>query len=446
MSTATEDIRIDLGRYVSRAQLIPYLPVTFVRGEGAVLYDENEKRYLDFLASASSANIGHGNPEIARAVYEQMSSLAQYTQAYFPSRPAVELAKKLAELSGRPDMMVAFACTGSASVDGAIKYARGFTGRRKILSFSGSYHGSTYGAISVSNLTNDMRRRIGPLLPDCEVLGYPDCSHCRYGEKRGRCGFGCLKELSYALEHYIPADEVAAVIVEPLAVDGGLVIPSTDYLRGLRELCTENGILLISDEINVGLGRTGKMFAMDHHGVDCDLYVLGKSLGAGLPLGAVIGRREILSCLDTPAHVFTMSGNAACCAASLKMFEIMERDRLFEETVREGRILEERLRRLMDRYAVIGEVRGFGLCWGVELVTDRESMGVNYPAAAKISYYCLKHGLVQIFVARNTLRIQPPLVITDGQLDEALGILEQAFAELDAGRLPDSILEEITGW
>ena len=128
------------------------------------------------------------------------------------------------------------------------------------------------------------------------------------------------------------------------------------------------------------------------------------------------------------------------------MFEIMERDRLFEETVRKGRILEERLRRLMDRYAVIGEVRGFGLCWGVELVTDRESMGVNYPAAAKISYYCLKHGLVQIFVARNTLRIQPPLVITDGQLDEALGILEQAFAELDAGRLPDSILEEITGW
>lgn len=433
-------------KYVPPSARIPYIPISFVKGDGALLYDCDGNEYVDFLASASSANIGHGNKEIAAAVYEQMSELAQYTSAYFPSRPMVDLAEKLAKMTGRKDMMVSYACTGSASIDGAIKFARGYTGRPKIVSFSESYHGSTYGAISVSKLNNDMRRKIGPLLPECDTVNYPMCLRCRYHQDCETCDLDCLKDIEYAFEHYMPVDEIAAFLVEPIAGDAGLVVPPKKFFKGLEQLCRKHDILLISDEINQGVGRTGTMFAMDHFDVKCDMYVLGKSLGAGLPLGAVVGRKDVMESLGPPAHLFTMSGNATCCVASLKMFEIMERDNVFEESYRKGCWLRERFMEMKERYPVIGDVRGIGLDIGVELVTGRPTMGKNYNAAAKVSYYCMKHGLMLTFVGQNTLRVQPPLVITDEQLEFAVSVIEEAFSAYTNGELGDDILDEMKGW
>lgn len=446
MSKVLEEITARQEQFVPKSARIPYIPISFVRGRGALLYDCDGREYIDFLASASSANIGHGNEEIAQAVYRQMEDLAQYISAYFPSKNMIDLAKKVAELSGRPNMMVSYACTGSASIDGAIKFARGYTGRPKIVSFSESYHGSTYGAISVSKLDNNMRRRIGPLLPECETFNYPTCLRCRYHQHCESCGLDCLKEIRYAFEHYMPADEVAAFIVEPIAGDAGLIVPPKKFLEGLSRLCRDNGILLVSDEINQGVGRTGKMFAMDNFGIECDLYVLGKSLGGGLPLGAVVGRREIMESLDAPAHVFTMSGNASCCAAALKMLEIMERDHVFEESYKKGCYLREKLVALQRQYDFIGDVRGIGLDLGVELVTDRRTLNKNHAAAAKISYFCMKHGLIMTFVGQNTLRVQPPLVITYEELDRAMDIIRAAAAAYAAGELGDEILTEMQGW
>lgn len=446
MSKELDDILAKQEKYVPKSARIPYIPISFVRGNGALLYDCDGNEYIDFLASASSANIGHGNVEIAEAVREQMTELAQYTTAYFPGKNMVDLAEKVAGMTGRTDMMVSYTCTGSASIDGAIKYARGYTGRPKIVSFSESYHGSTYGAISVSKLSNNMRRKIGPLLPECETFNYPTCLRCRYHQKCETCGLDCLKEIEYAFEHYMPADEVAAFIVEPIAGDAGLIVPPRKFFEGLAQLCRENGILLISDEINQGVGRTGKMFAMDNFGVQCDMYVLGKSFGAGLPLGAVVGRKDVMQALDTPAHLFTMSGNATCCAASLKMLEIMERDHIFEESYRKGCYLKDKFLEMQKKYPVIGDVRGIGLDIGVELVTDHETMRKNYPAAAKVSYYCMKHGLLLTFVGQSSLRVQPPLVITYEELDRAAAIINDALAAYTDGRLGDEILDEMQGW
>lgn len=446
MSKQLENILQRQDEYVPKSARIPYVPISFVRGKGAKLYDCDGNEYIDFLASASSANIGHGNEEIAQAVYGQMMDLSQYISAYFPSGPMIDLAEKVSHMTGRPDMMVSFSCTGSASIDGAIKYARGYTGRPKIVSFSESYHGSTYGAISVSKLTNSMRRKIGPLLPECETFHYPTCLRCQYHQKPETCKLDCLEQIRYAFRHYLPADEVAAFLVEPIAGDAGLIVPPARFFQDLAALCRENGILLISDEINQGVGRTGRMFAMDNFGVECDLYVLGKSLGGGLPLGAVVGRREVMESLGSPAHAFTMSGNASCCTASLKMLEIMERENIFEESYQKGLYLRERFLKMQEEFPVIGEVRGIGLNIGVDLVTDRETMEKNYPAAAKISYYCMKHGLLLTFVGQSTLRVQPPLVITREELDRATEIIHAALVAYTAGELSDSILGEIQGW
>lgn len=446
MSTTNDLILEGEARYIAPGQKIPYTPVAFARGKGALLYDYEGKEYIDMLASASSANIGHGNEEIAEAVKDQMLKIAQYTMIYFPMREPVELAQKLVSLTNREDMAVSYSATGSAAIDGAIKYARGFTGRPKIISFLESYHGSTYGAISISALSPNMRRKIGPLLPEAYHFHYPNCLRCPFGQNKEQCNMECVKQFTYAFAHYLPPDEVAAVIMEPIAGDAGLVVPPARFVQELHALCRQHGMLFISDEIQQGLGRTGRMFAMDHFAVESDIYVLGKSLGAGLPMGAMLGRRDIMQCLGAPAHVFSLSGSSAVAVGTLKMLEIMERDELWKASVEKGAYLRGKLEALMQEHPLIGDVRGMALSIGVDLVKDRSTMEKNYEAAAMISHYCTQHGVLLTFVGRSTLRVQPPLVITYEQMDKMVEILGKAIYAYEAGEIDEKILEQVKGW
>ena len=248
----------DTKDYIAKYQRIPYYPVAFEKGNGAILYDYNGKEYIDFLASASSANLGHGNKEVADAVYEQMKNITQYACIYFQMKESVDLAEKLISLVGRPNMQVSYSTTGSESIDNAIKLARAYTGRSKIISFSESYHGSTYGSISASALSLNMRKKIGPLLPDVFHINYPDMLRNKYGKDENKAIECYLDELRYAFEHYIPADEVAALVMEPIAGDMGIVVPPKRYVQELYKICKENGILFIVDEIQQGFCRTGK--------------------------------------------------------------------------------------------------------------------------------------------------------------------------------------------
>lgn len=433
-------------KFIAPAQKIPYTPVAFERGDGARLFDYAGNEYIDLLSSASSANIGHGNKEIAQAVKEQMEKIAQYTLVYFPMKEPVDLAEKLIALSGRSNMQVSYSASGSAAIDGAIKYVRGYTGRPKVISFIEAYHGSTFGAISISALSTNMRRKIGPLIPEIYHFHYPNCLRCACGQKESTCNLECLNEVREAFAYYLPPDEVAGVIMEPIAGDAGLVVPPKKYVQALYALCKEHGILFVSDEIQQGLYRTGRMFAMDHFGVESDIYVMGKSIGAGLPMGVIVGREDIMRSLGAPAHLFSLSGCSAVCAASMKMLEIMERDNLAKASEEKGAYMKQKLEGLMKKHAIIGDVRGIGLSIGVDLVKSRETLEKNYAAAAKISYQCMANGLLLTFVGQSTLRVQPALVITYEEIDRAVEILDKAIISYENGEIGDEILEQVKGW
>lgn len=422
---------------IAKTQQIPYSPVAFEKGEGALLYDFDGKKFIDFLSSACSANLGHGNKEIAEAVKEQMDNLTQYTFAYFNSAPPMLLAEKLCELApGDSKKKALFSCTGSASIDSAIKIARAYTGRSKLISMIGSYHGSTFGAISVSALSNNMRKKFGPLLSEVYNFHYPDANHSWES---------CIAEIEEAFSFYLPAEEVAAIIIEPIAGDMGLIDPPKEWLQALRAICDKYGILLVSDEIQLALCRTGKWFCIEHFDVEADLYVMGKSVGGGLPLGVLIGNEEILDCVEPPAHCFTLAGNTTVCAAALKNIEIMERIDANKLSTEKGEYLKNKFIELREKYPVVGDIRGFGLSIGVDIVNPG-TKEKDPNATAKICYECFKRGLLLIFLNKTTLRVQPPLVIEYDQMDEAIDILEGVIQDLLAGKISDDVLSEIQGW
>lgn len=432
--------------FVAKYQRIPYYPISFQRGDGALLYDYDGKEYIDFLSSASSANLGHGNKEIAEAVYEQMSRITQYTCAYFQMKEPMELAEQLVELTGRPNMQVSYSTTGSEAIDNAIKVARAYTKRSKLISFTESYHGSTYGSMSISALSLNMRRKMGPLLPEIYHFHYPDPLRFDNTHSKNDCATYCIEEIRYAFEHYLPPEEVAAVFVEPIAGDMGIVVPPKEFIQELYKLCKQHGILFVVDEIQQGMCRTGKWFSIENFDVEPDLIVLGKSVGGGLPLGVVIGEKKIMDALDSPAHLFTMSGNSAVCTAALKSLEILKRENMNEKVQKKGEYLKNKLELLKEKYSIIGEVRGIGLSIGIDLVTDTVSMKKNYDAATKISYQCIKNGLLMIFVGQNSLRIQPPLVITQEQMDKAVSILDNAIEDYCSGKIGDDAFKYTKGW
>ncbi|PID90321.1 MAG: aspartate aminotransferase family protein [Bacteroidetes bacterium] len=437
MRLSNASIQSKSEQFVALTQQIPYAPIAFARGEGALLYTHDGQRFIDFLSSACSANLGHGNQEIAEAVGAQMAQLTQYTFAYFNTAPAVQLAEELCSLvPGGHECKALFSNTGSASIDAAIKLARGFTGRKKILSMVGAYHGSTYGAISVSALSLNMRRKIGAMMPNVFHFHYPDRDHSWQS---------CIAEMEEAFSMYLDPQEVAAIIIEPIAGDMGLLDPPKEWMQALRSLCDQHGILLVSDEIQLALCRTGRWFCIEHFDVEADLYVMGKSVGGGLPMGVVLGRKEIIDCLEAPAHVFTLSACAAVSVAALKNLEILKRidgNRLSQE---KGEYLKGKFEALKDKYAFIGDIRGYGLSIGVDIINPET--GERDPiATSKICYECFKRGVVLIFLNGATLRVQPPLVIEYEQMDEAMRIIESAMRDYSEGKIGDEVLKEIKGW
>lgn len=439
------ETKTNTNNYVANFQKIPYYPVSFKYGSGAILYDYNNKQYIDFLASASSANIGHGNKEIADAVFNQMRKITQYSSVYFPMPQGQILAKKLIQLLGDDNMQVAYSNDGSEAIDCAIKIAKSYTKRNKIISFKESYHGSSYGALSISAISINMKKSIGELINGIYYLDYPNCFRCQHSS--AECiDYPCLKQFEYAFEHYIPPEEVAAIFVEPIGGDMGIIVPPLQYMKKLHKLCHKHGILLVVDEIQQGVCRTGKWFSFQNFGIKPDIIVLGKSIGAGLPLGVTMANKKIMNSLSAPAHVFTMSGNSTVCTAALKQLQIFERENMNQKVVEKGKYLKSKLKDLYNKYDIIGNIRGIGLSIGIDLVHDRIKKQKNHIAAAKISYNCIENGLLVTFINKSTLRIQPPLIISTNQIDKAIDILDCAFQNYVDGKIDDKVLLHAKGW
>lgn len=426
---------------------IPYYPLVIKKGRGAIIEDFDGNEFIDMLSSASALNIGHSHPRIVKAMKDQMDDFISYTAAYTYSEPLITLGEELINITpGDYEKRVVYGLSGSDANDGMIKLARAYTGKTKIISFIGAYHGSTYGALSLSAISLNMRRKIGPLLPEIEHIRYPDCYRCPFKCKEEECSLECLEDFKMALTSYMPPEEIAAIVMEPIAGDAGLIVPPKKYMQEIFKLCKENDILFVSEEVQQGFGRTGKWFCIEHFDIVPDMIVMGKSMASGVPLSAIVARKEITDSLGPPAHLFTMSGNALSCAAALETIHVLRDEKLLEKSEELGAYAKERFEEMKEKYELIGDVRGIGLSIGVDLVVDRVSKVGNKEAAAKICYRCWEKGIILIFLASGVLRIQPPLVITKEELDRALDIIEESIVEYLNGEIPDEVLAVAKGW
>ena len=417
--------------YASAGQ-IRYFDLCLDSAKGAILKDLDGNEYIDLLATASAMNVGHSHPKVLAAMKEQMEKLLHYTPAYFYNPKVEELAKRLIESTpGDFEKRVIFGNSGSDSNDAMIKFSRAYTGRQTIVSFTGAYHGSTYGSMTLSAVSLNMRRKMTPLVSGVEYMPFPNSYDRREDESEEDFVNRYWSYFEDALNTYLPADEIAGIIIEPIQGDGGFLKAPKGYMDRLYQFTRENNIVFAVDEINQGLARSGKMWSIEHFDIEPDILTTAKSLASGMPLSAIVGRKEIMDSLEAPANVYTTAGNPVCCAAALASFDVIEEENLVEKSRKDGEYVRERFKKMQEKYPVIGDVRIYGLNGGIELVKDQKTKEADSKSASKLITYLKDNGVLMITVKGNVLRFQPPLVITRDDLDKALDIIEKGNLKLD---------------
>ncbi|MDK8168550.1 aspartate aminotransferase family protein [Staphylococcus warneri] len=445
MSKAQDLIKED-EQYFAKSGRIKYYPLAIDHGYGATLVDVDGKEYIDLLASASSQNVGHAPKKVTEAIKKQVDKFVHYTPAYMYHEPLIRLSKKLCDISpGDYEKRVTYGLSGSDANDGIIKFARAYTGRPYIISFTNAYHGSTFGSLSMSAISLNMRKKYGPLLNGFYHIPFPDNYRGLFEQPNANTVDEYLAPLKEMFDKYVPADEVACIVLETIQGDGGLLEPVPGYFEALEGICREHGILIAVDDIQQGLGRTGKWSSVEHFNFTPDLITFGKSLAGGLPMSAIVGRKEIMETLEAPAHLFTTGANPVSCEATLATLEMIEEEQLLEASLEKGKYVRQTMDRWVTDYECIGDVRGKGLSIGIDVVSDPIQKTRDPEAALKICNYCFDKGVVIIAVAGNVLRFQPPLVISYEQLDYALSTLEDAIRALNRGEL-DQYEIEGQGW
>jgi 4-aminobutyrate aminotransferase len=400
-----------------------YYPLEVARGDGVSVYGTDGKMYLDFSSGLAVLNIGHNHPQVVQAVQEQLTQVIHCGGVYYHKTPVIA-AERLVSITPHGLDKLFFGNSGAEAVEAALKLARFVTGRQGIISFTGAFHGRTFGALSVTTSTVAYRRRYHPLLPSVYQVPYPYCYRCPFRQTPEHCGLCCLGNLHETLRHRIPADEVAALIIEPFLGEGGYFPAPGVFLQALRQLCDQHGILLIFDEVQSGVGRTGRWFAAEHADVIPDILTVAKGIASGFPLSAVVGRRELMDQWPSGAHGTTFGGNPVSCAAAIATLAVIEEQGLLMHVARYGKEIVDRLQRFVRDFPLVGQVRGLGFMIGIEFVTA--SGAPNGPACEKVLAYCLEQGLILIGCApeRHVIRFIPPLTATANQVATALDIFE----------------------
>ena len=417
-------------RKVVSQNLTPDYELVTERASGMVVEDLDGNRFLDFAAGISTVSTGHCHPEVVRAVQEQAERMLHicYTDFHYPAY--IELCEMLAEVAPMTgDKRVFLSNSGAEAVETAVKLARVRTGRSKIIAFYGAFHGRTLGTLTLTASKPVQRRAFGPLLPDIYHTHYSYCYQCPVNRKPEVCDVQCLDLLTDSMFHHtIPPEEVAAVLVEPIQGEGGFIPPHPEFLPRLQALCREHGILLIADEVQCGMGRTGKLFASEHFDLDPDIVILAKGIASGMPISAVIARDDVMQWNDG-SHGSTFGGNPLSCRAALATLRLL-RDGLTENAGQVGTRLIEKLRGLMSRHPMIGDVRGMGLMVGVEIVRDRDTREPASAQRERIVRRAFERGLLTLPCGKSTIRLSPPLICTDSDADKAVSILDEVLTEL----------------
>ncbi len=419
-------------RYVSPSSGRVY-PLVVKRANGVMVEDVDGNRYLDFAAGIAVVSTGHCHPRVVKAITRQSKELLHMSGADFYNPLQIELAERLDAICPGPSpKSVFFSNSGAESIEAAIKLVRHHTKRPYIIAFLNAFHGRTMGALSLTNSKPVQRKGFAPLLPGVVHVPYAYCYRCAYGLTYPRCKMACVSWIEEELfTTYLPAEEVAAEFVEPIQGEGGYIVPPKEFLVELKKMCKKYEILFVADEVQSGMGRTGKMLATEHSGVVPDVVCMAKGIASGLPLGATVASNKIM---DWPpgSHASTFGGNPVSCRAALATIDLLKGG-LVENAETMGDYLIKELQNICATSRLIGEVRGMGLMIAVEMVTDKDTKKRAVEERDKVVGKAFKKGLLLLGCGRNSVRFCPPLTITKKDAGKALAIFDESLKEVEKG-------------
>ncbi len=407
-------------KYVA-APLETYAPFVIKESKGALVEDLDGNRFIDFSGGWGCLNVGQRNDRVVAALHDQLDHFLHTDFTAVPYEPLVDLAELLvARTPGPWEKKAAFFNSGAEAVENAVKISRAYTKRKAVLVFENAFHGRTLLTMTMTHKANPYKMGFGPFAPDVYRLPYP------YPYRNNITA----EDIERAMLSLVDPDEVAAMVVEPVIGEGGFIVPPDWFLPAMRELADKYGFVFVADEIQSGIGRTGKFFACEHFNTAPDLICVAKSLGAGLPLSGVVGKAEIMDAPVPSGIGGTFAGNPVACRAAIEVLKAIDSENLLDRAVHVGDRIKEHFTRLQDRYEIIGEVRGLGAMVGMELVEDRKTKKPAKEVTGKIVHHAIRNGAIfpTAGLYGNVIRILGSLVITDEQIDEGMEILEEAFA------------------
>ena len=400
-----------------------FLPVVIEEGHGATLTDVDGNTFIDFTGGVGCLNVGHSHPRVVEAAQEQLAKFSHTDFTIVPYEVYVTLAERLVAASPfRSPAKAAFFNAGTEAVENAVKFARAFTGRPAVIGFEGGFHGRTLLSLSLTSKTHPYKAGLGPFAPEIYRVPFPN-------EYRGPSAEEALAALERALVTQVAAETVAAIVIEPVQGEGGFVVAPQAFLDGVRRLCDEHGIVMVVDEVQTGFGRTGKLFAIEHYGIEPDLITVAKSIAAGLPLSGVIGKAEIMDAPGDSAIGGTYVGNPVAQAAALAVLDVIEDEGVCDHAAQLGETIRARMEAWKQRWPQIGDVRGLGAMLAIELVADPATKEPDAETASAIVEAAAERGLLLLKsgIYLNCIRVLAPLVLSDAEVDEALSVWEDAL-------------------
>jgi 4-aminobutyrate aminotransferase/(S)-3-amino-2-methylpropionate transaminase len=421
-----------------RAKVIPQgqgsvTPYYVDTAKGSLVYDVEGHEFIDFSGGIGVMNVGHSHPKVVEAIKDQAEKFTHTCFMVVPYPQVVELAEKLCNLTpGTFPKKALFINSGAEAVENAIKIARYYTKRTAVIAFENGFHGRTFLTMSLTSKVKPYKLGFGPFAPEVYRMPYAYCYRCPLGLSYPSCDVACADYLQEFFITHVAAESTAALIVEPITGEGGFITPPLEYFPKLSKICQEKGIVFIGDEIQTGMGRTGKMFALEHWNVEADLTIVAKSLAAGMPLSAVVGKTEMMDSPHVGGLGGTYGGNPVCCRAALAVLDIFEEENLLKKAKVLGQKVKQRFDTWQQQFELIGEVRGLGPMLALELVKDRETKEPAADEAKELVEFCHKRGLILLACGNfgNVIRTLMPLVIEDEQLERGLAIMEEGLTAL----------------
>jgi 4-aminobutyrate aminotransferase len=409
-----------------------FYPLVVASGKGCIVKDVDGNEFIDFNSGLVCLAVGHNHPKVVAAIKNQCDRFLHYSNTDFFYREVVDLAEKLAQITpGSPEKKVYFGNSGAEAVEGAVKLAKWHSRKQLFIGFTGAFHGRTIGALSFTASKPTQRRYFFPLMPGVTHVPYGYCYRCAYKLTYPECHYWCVDFIDeQVLQKYVPPEDTAAIVFESIQGEGGYVVPPPEYFQRIKKLADKYDLLLIDDEVQSGMGRTGKWFAIEHWGVEPDILCTAKALASGLPLGATVAKAKIMDWV-AGSHASTFGGNPLSCAAAMAVIDVVKEEKLLENANKQGAYIMKRLGELKEQCEIVGDVRGKGLMIGMEIVEDKES---KKPAPQKVTEIMMrswKRGINVISCGASTIRIAPPLIITRDLVDSALDIIEDVTKEVE---------------